>query len=247
LHAVHDHRCKLAHHLGDADALVRSRDLLLRTERDWLSDCRACVADNEIMYLLFLQRDDEALAAAEPILRGRLKCIDVPHRTLARLLLPLVRLGRADQAKDLHRRGYPLVRANPSGQLSPLAEHIVYLTLTQLRQAARTFERFLPVALTAVELDRRFEFFRAGRFLLRVWMEQSPPQAWKLRLPVAAKGDDDAEDPVPQDPDRLADWLDERLDDLARQFDDRNGNNHFRQQLGEPDEWHKLVQTRPHS
>ena len=69
--------------------------------------------DIGVGYLTTLGREGEALAAAAPILEGRHKCAQVPHRTYARVLLPLLRLGRPAEAMSCHRKGYRLIARNP--------------------------------------------------------------------------------------------------------------------------------------
>ena len=91
-----------------------------------------------------------------PLLDGQLKCAEEPHRVLAKSLLPLVRTGRADEARRAFLRGYPLAQAevslcaavgghiefcaltgNEARGLEILAEHTAWLTDTQLDTADR--------------------------------------------------------------------------------------------------------------
>ncbi|MER8097907.1 hypothetical protein [Streptomyces goshikiensis] len=74
-------------------------------------------------------RDAEALQIWEAVLAGADDCAEGPARVLAHSLLPLVRLGRSDQARAHHLRGYRLVRGK--GQmLEEIGHHIEFCALT---------------------------------------------------------------------------------------------------------------------
>ncbi|MER6314372.1 tetratricopeptide repeat protein [Streptomyces sp. NPDC001581] len=74
-------------------------------------------------------RDAEALRIWEAVLAGGDDRAGEPARVLAHSLLPLVRLGRSDEARAHHLRGYRLVRGK--GQvLEEIGHHIEFCALT---------------------------------------------------------------------------------------------------------------------
>ncbi|MFJ9598263.1 hypothetical protein ACIRS3_36665 [Streptomyces virginiae] len=74
-------------------------------------------------------RDAEALRIWEAVLAGGDGCAGEPARVLAHSLLPLVRLGRSDEARSHHLRGYRLVRGQ-GRVLEEIGRHIEFCALT---------------------------------------------------------------------------------------------------------------------
>ena len=69
-------------------------ELWSTTPRDDLSDCAGCDPSAQAGYLADAGRDEEAIALAEPVLAGRLTCVEQPQAMLTALLLPYLRTGR---------------------------------------------------------------------------------------------------------------------------------------------------------
>src|SRR5262249_52735357 len=128
--------------------------------------------------------DEQAVTESAPILQGKLSCAEIPHSTFARLLVPLLRLGRAEEAMKLHRRGYRLGSTNPAF-LPRAAEHLTFLVLTgNLAKAASLFARHFPWSLETAAPARRFEFHLAAHLLVQQ-LRDSGRQRITLRLPAS--------------------------------------------------------------
>lgn len=129
LDAVHKSELRLAMHVGDDDRADRVHRLWLDTERDKLSDCFACDLVTKGRY--HRQRDDDAAALEtwRPVLDGEQGCKEQPHDVLGASLLPLLRLGRTEEARANHLRGYRLVRGQES-LLGTVGAHIEFCALT---------------------------------------------------------------------------------------------------------------------
>ncbi|MFK4069368.1 hypothetical protein [Streptomyces sp. NPDC029674] len=110
--AVHGAEFRLARHLGDTARATRAYAAWTAAARDAMADCLACEYATEGLRQLDLGDDRAALEGWEPVLGGTHSCHREPHETLARSLLPLVRVGRADQARAHHLRGYRMVRSD---------------------------------------------------------------------------------------------------------------------------------------
>jgi tetratricopeptide (TPR) repeat protein len=153
---VHMLRWLLAQGSGDAAAAAAEIDAWITAPRDQMADCQACERNDWGTWRAYLGDDAGALGYWAPLLDGQLKCAEEPHRVLAKSLLPLVRTGRAADARDAFLRGYPLARHNVSlcaavgghiefcaltgneaRGLEILAEHAAWLTDTQLDTADR--------------------------------------------------------------------------------------------------------------
>jgi hypothetical protein len=234
-HTIHHKRRKVALLLADWDAAVAADEAMKRSPRDWLSDCAACEADEDVEYFLLRGLDAEAIARAAPILAGRSQCKEVPHRTFARLLLPLLKMGRIREAMACHLQGYPMVAGLPE-LVDHAGEHLLFLTLTDnLTAAGRLFERHFPVARSAIDALHRFGFYWAGSFFLRRADAAGKPMRLRASL-----------DDRPREGDGLRSvgelhrWLADELAGLADQIDARNGNDHYARKarnLPQLDQW----------
>src|SRR5262249_11298003 len=160
----------------------------------------------------------QALAQAGPILTGRKKCAEVPHRTHARVLLPLLQAWEVHEAMRHHVKGYKLIARNPKF-LSQHGMHLTFLTLTDnLARSVTLLERPLPMALATTGLAWRFDFYLAAQLLLERLLEQGK-QTLKLRVPQTFELWNEKERYQVAD---LAGWVSGQLRDLAERFDARN-------------------------
>ena len=129
LHAVYAHRHFVARHLGDIATAEEYYTKWCTTPRDDLSDCVGCDPSSKASWLARQGRDEEAVALGEPVLAGTLTCSEQPQGMLTNLLLPYVRTGRLEQARDAHRRAYRLHRPNLA-DLGDVADHIQFCART---------------------------------------------------------------------------------------------------------------------
>ena len=137
------------------------------TYRDSMSDCAACELDDAVSFALHQRDDAEAARLAVPIIQGRLRCGSIPKITFANLLLPLLRLGRTDEAVSLHLQGYRLVARGGKGYVSSVADHLLFLAVTgNFDRAVRIFEKHLADASTLADLASKFDYYEAAWFLL---------------------------------------------------------------------------------
>jgi hypothetical protein len=223
LHAVHQARREALTDMGDLAGAADACASLAESRRDWLSDCRACIHDYAAGELADRERDAEALAEAAPILAGRSKCAHVPHRTYARLLLPLLRLGRIDEALAYHEKGYRLIGANPEF-VSSAGRHLEFLALVgNLEEGIDALETHLPNALETPSTYDRMKFCWAAWLLMVMLMEQGR-RSLRLRLPPDfALCDASAE----YETAALLEWFRKEVKSLAARFDARNGNDYY--------------------
>lgn len=115
----------IAKHVGDTERAERAYAAWQAADRDDMSDCLACEAHEMAEWAVKRGDDATGLAHWRPVLDGEHGCNRHPHRTLAESMLPLVRLGRADQARAHHLRGYRLIRTDESFR-STLATHVEF-------------------------------------------------------------------------------------------------------------------------
>ena len=238
LRHVYSLRCQIARSLGDEQEMRATLPVWEKSPRDFLSDCPACDRNQIIATHAFLKQDLRAVQLAGPIINGELFCAEVPHVTYAKLLIPLVRLNRLDEAHAYSRKGYALVKNNLKF-LEEAADHLIFMVLTHdLKGAVQLVERHLNVALNTPVPRRRLAFYRACLFLFRR-LEQSPQGKRVLHLP----------DDFPlwnktgvYDLTQVKEWFEREARALAEQFDARNGNTFRTDELTALSELEDLIQ-----
>jgi hypothetical protein len=122
-------RSQVARHLGDGEAASALMEQSIAAPRDQMTDCEACEHGDWGDSQVDVGDDAGALKYWTPVLGGALSCKEEPHRVLAKALLPLLRLGRADEARGAFLRGYPMVAHNVS-LMHYLAYHLEFCALT---------------------------------------------------------------------------------------------------------------------
>lgn len=201
---------------------------LTELSSDDLNDCAACEINERVGFAIYCGNDEQALNLAVPILNDSKKCGSVPHRTYANLLLPLIRLGRPDDALRLHLKGYRLIRNNKVF-LAKIADHMICLALTEnLREAVVLFENHYRWTDQSRDAFGCFQFFRASWLLFEVMAERQ--ESIVLNMPHSAPlyvagGDYDLV--------RLATWFKQAAEALAGRFDERNETDFFARTLVE--------------
>ncbi|MFE5589585.1 hypothetical protein [Streptomyces sp. NPDC056549] len=116
-------RYHLAHHTGTG--VADAYDLWATRSRTELSDCEACETRHHAWHHLTEGDDTAALAIWQPVLDGRQECSEEPQMSQARALLPLLREGRADEARSHHLTGYRKVRG-ATGMQAEVGYHLEF-------------------------------------------------------------------------------------------------------------------------
>ncbi|GGY44009.1 tetratricopeptide repeat protein [Streptomyces djakartensis] len=127
--AVRSAEHSVAAHVGDLGRAERAYAAWLAADVDTMTDCHACELHGQGWWQAEQGRDEEALRLWRPVLEGEYTCAHEPHTALASSLLPLLRLGRVDEARAHHLRGFRLVRAMESMR-GAYAEHVEFCALT---------------------------------------------------------------------------------------------------------------------
>ncbi|MCG7202456.1 hypothetical protein [Streptomyces arenae] len=118
---------RLAAHVGEGADLAF--ELWAGRARTRLSDCEACEICDRALYHLAAGDDERALRVWEPVLAGKESCQEEPVRSISYALLPLLRTGRTDRARELHLTGYRACRRNPS-MSGEVGRHLEFCALT---------------------------------------------------------------------------------------------------------------------
>lgn len=223
--------------MGNIEESKKYHEMLKQTPKGYLSDCAACMQDSEVFYAVHILGQDElALEKAQPIISGKLRCAGgVPHLTYGTLLLPLLRLNQPEEAARLHKIGYKLV-SNSTGLLGTISDHLLFLGITgEIAKAIQLLKKHFTSAFGVSDLDHRFEFYRAVKFLMeRILL--SNLKSIKIRMLKAFPNYKEDGNYAVID---LDSWFGEEALKLASQFDSRNGNDSYMEDLKA---FHELAQ-----
>ncbi|MFF7884367.1 tetratricopeptide repeat protein [Streptomyces sp. NPDC020794] len=127
--AVRGAEFSVAAHLGDVGRAERAYTAWLAADRDTMADCHACELHSQGWWRAERDADEEALELWRPVLEGEYTCAHEPHTVLASSLVPLLRLGRLDEARAHHLRGFRLVRPMESMR-GAYADHVEFCALS---------------------------------------------------------------------------------------------------------------------
>ena len=227
LRVVYQYRYRIERFWGNRERAIDYYHYAQGLAGDDLSNCPACELDEHVSFHNYCGDDALAVKTAQPLLEGRYKCRTVPQRTIARLLLPLLRLGRREEAWSYHLQGYRAVSRNKSF-LNYVSDHLIYLTVTgKLERAAALLEEHYPWVEGNSDAYNRFLFYRAAWFFLHVMTASQTPRlslCLPETFPLYAKSGD-------YESSRLAEWFHEEARQVAHKFNERNGNDHFTEEL----------------
>jgi hypothetical protein len=184
-------------------------------------------AGRQIEYENFL-RDDPAAAAsvrkwfADP--RRERWCDDW---LCGESLLPLLRLGRVEEAAGYHRQSWKTIRPG-NGYQWFWGPHLSFLALTDnLDRGVRLFQSMLPAAFDQADRLSQLHFLEHALVLFRR-LAAVRTKAVRLRVPPSLSWHDPGGRYAPS---AVLGWIEETATDIARKFDERNGNGYHAELL----------------
>ena len=223
-------RCINRVRMGQLDEARRDFQRWQKAKRDAMADCRACELDNEVEFYAAMGDDEQAINIGTPLATGKTKgCAEVPHHTFGKLVRPLLRLGRIDEAGERFIASMRRIRGNMNF-LAGVAEEMLYLVRVGERvKLIRLLDKHLPLVAASVDDDARCRFYKATALALDLFAAKTKKDQ-KLVIPtsLACHREDHTYDPA-----ELAGWFHEEAKQLAERFDARNGNNRYGKLLAE--------------
>ena len=178
--SVHMLRWKVAMKLGDASMAADARNDFLRTRRDWLSDDEQSETVTQIDDHLFHERWADAAETAKPFLEGTETRKGYLDTVLSWMPVPLLRLGRIEEAMSVHERGHRLTSQN-AALVTQAGRHVQFLALTHnFPRAIRLVERYLPYCVSSDPEDQ-VEFYPCLWTLIRM-LQVADRTSIRLRL-----------------------------------------------------------------
>lgn len=233
MRAVYQHRHYAAAHLGDLDVAKDMFEKWWAAPRDWHADCPACEHSARVDWALKQNDDESAVAIAEELYRKRIKCAEVPHTVYGDTLMPLIRLGRLEEAVQAHRTGLRMLAKLEHNLAGPICEHLSFLSVTGNLRAAQTLVvRWLSRGVAHKNpLTRAVLFANIALLCDMLRLRAGRARSWKM-VPIAPLlVDTDARGNV--DVDELGEKAMQEALAISAKYDERNGNTYRSMRLRE--------------
>jgi tetratricopeptide (TPR) repeat protein len=191
---------------------------------DRFADCYACEVNKQVECFSEIGSFEGAVSVAEPILKGKLKCAEVPHITYPLVLLPLLELEQTELASEYFTKGYKLVSKNKEflPAISKMIEFLIFAG--KIQKALSLFERHLNWAVETKNLERKFRFYRSSCLLLQTL------ETDQVKLNLSSNCQFFQESGL-YSVQNLFESLASEAAKIAELFDRRNGNNKYKIQL----------------
>ncbi len=236
---VHYYNMRFAKHRGLKEEAKQHYDLWQGTKRDGYSDCHACETSVMVTYHTFMNDDLKAIETAQPVLEGKQRCASEPRDTYGNVLLPLVRLGKLEDASKYHEKGIALFK-NSQDSIDSLGDHLRYLALVnKLDKALALFEQHIAWALQTAELHAQLNFLMASHLMLQRFLESGETEL-SVRLPQ--------DHPLFKENrqyeiSELNEHFYQQITSLSERFDQRNQTSHFKERIQQEKELLKIIQA----
>lgn len=235
LRPVHALRCRTAAFMSREEESIRYFDLWQTTPAGKSDDCKACEVHALVQYYLDVERADDAIRTAAPVIEGKMHCEEVPATTFSRLLVPLLQKGMAGLAEEMRLFVARQVRKTPK-LVSYFANHVVFLCLTGRSIPAHRSASLLLARGTCVSNTfDQYAAWRAGWVWLRFLNLDG---CVKVKLP---RSFDPESAGVPIDTLTAADRCRREALALSIRFDARNGTDRFARSMASLDEFFETI------
>lgn len=187
-------------------------------------DCHACDLFAEVTYLDHLGRHQQAIATAQPLIRGEELCQFQQQAPWAALLVSLITAGNLTGAVDCYQKSMQKQHLQGMYHLWYVYRYLAFYALTlNLEKGLKMMEQTFKVSLGRHAPALDYLYWLACELLLQQ-LRQRGDQAVVLRLPRNFECfEPDGEYQVAN----LLQWLDRQITDLEGRFNQRNGNTFF--------------------
>lgn len=215
--------CFALYHLQDYEKAKEYAALHKKELRDDMSDCRACELDDEVSLQLALNNVDEALSMSKDLFSGKLSCSHVPFMTYCSFVEYFNLKKDMQQAADFFTKAEQslLEMENDSSQIGNIGLLISSLAKYNEAKAWEYFEQYIHWSLECNEYSK----FRISACVLPL-LNAIGAKTLNVNSAMPWYRPDGH-----YDLQQLYAYYDVEANELAKRFDQRNGNNNFEQYL----------------
>jgi hypothetical protein len=223
MRAIYSLRTRAALEMGDVAGAKKDFKRWIDAEEDGSEDCPACELNSYVEFLLWRGEAEAAIDKAKPLLAGKMRCAEVPGITHSLLLVPLLKLGRGEQAAKGHKASCKQMRENRKF-IGYAGQHLQYLALIDdFTPAVKLLESRLAWALETRNGQDELQFLLGARLLLARLAAAGRKQIKLLLPPTFEHTREDGQYVTGE----LAEKFLTMAKDVATQFDRRNGTDRY--------------------
>jgi hypothetical protein len=198
-----------------------------RHRRDSMSASVGHETGNQINFDNFMFDDAAAARTADAWFANPRRKSEYDEWIGGEALLPFLRLGRVSDAKALYDRLRRALRPT-TGYLWHWGPYLSFPALTgDLDWGVKLFETLLPIAMGQSDLLSRFHFHEHAIVLFRQLAAERPKQI-RLRVPTSMQWQSPESH---YEPAQILSWINSEAVEIARRFDERNGNAFYAELL----------------
>lgn len=227
LRPVYYMQAQLYLNMGELDKSLEKLQISQGLESDRFADCAACEVHFMVVLLTAMNRHSEALNAAVPLIQGDQSCAEVPHLTLPELLITANQLGKDDLGLSLLTSGYQLIRDN-SNFLSQIGLQIQYCATQNLIETGLDrLQNHYNWLFKNADQRGHFQYYLGVSMLLK-FILKSDTDSLLLTMPKSFELYNENER---YNPEILFNYFYKKASQIARAFDERNGNEFYQSKI----------------
>ncbi len=195
--------------------------------QDYLCDCKACELNAQVDYDLRTGQVDKAFEEVKPILNHLLACAEVPGQTYCTLMTYFCKQRHRKKSKKYFDLLYPIVFKRKAMGLTgeTAGEMLYYCSLYDRAQGIEIFQKLIKEELDvrnprykmlfAKGAYQLFHALQEEREFINISLPQIPVEKTKDGYSVA----------------ELAEMYYHEYVEIAKRFDERNGNTYYMEQI----------------
>lgn len=210
------------------------------TESD-IFGCPVCDRGTVVLYHLHREEYEQGMSHARPIVDGSVSCAHgQPLMCYAATLVPLIRMGRFDEAEVHFRATRALLRELSYAGIWAAGRQLSYLSLVgEIDEGVDVFDNYFATGMSRGTPADRYGFLIAVKSMVRrVQEDGDASQASRILQSMAFYPS--AENSSIES---ALEWAEDELMAVATAFDERNGNDEFTRIVNLFDDIYENVRT----
>lgn len=196
--------------------------LFRQSERDDLSDCNACEMNVDIQTELEFGSEEKAVKMLTNMIQRNISCAEVPQTTYGKCVQRFTKIGDLEEAEHYADLLMPMIKNN-NNFLMEISHILLLKSYTSPNEAYSIFCKYLEVFLKTKNPKMKFHFANAAaKFFENINKTENEEITMKLPRTFELYNEDNF-----YDANEMSEYFRDIASDIARKFDDRNGNTYY--------------------
>lgn len=207
------------------EAKAHQREIEQISGFEILSDCKACVLNHQVGYLVAIGEIQEAITTAAPLLNGELSCRSVPQSTFTRLIPHFLLLKRHEEATDMANKLQEKIDKNDRDDYGKVYTLLGYMAvMKEYEKGISLFQDYFEHAWRVKSKWGKFHFYVYAAFLFREVLKHT--NQTHIEFVLSSKFPFYSPDNQYEISFFLR-WLEKEIKEMEAAFNNRNGNERF--------------------